>query len=175
MEVQVLCLNTVWLFVWLCFTPPQKRYNVWAQRGYLCLSAWSLPLMWYNSFHYCTIEYSVIFFTLLDKVQCVSTVLLIILLSLTTNEVLLPLHTVLPGLTGRASTCVGGTDSLLRDGLGLLSSLDNLLVQVLNILTFLINSIPEVTVQTNLKFMMHLIRVNFIHRINISYTSHNSH
>lgn len=66
MEVQVLCLNTVWLFVWLCFTPPQKRYNVWAQRGYLCLSAWSLPLMWYNSFHYCTIEYSVIFFTLLD-------------------------------------------------------------------------------------------------------------
>lgn len=66
MEVQVLCLNTVWLFVWLCFTPPQKRYNVWAQRGYLCLSAWSLPLMWYKSFHYCTIEYSVIFFTLLD-------------------------------------------------------------------------------------------------------------
>lgn len=174
MEVHVLCLNRVWLFVWLCFTPPQKRYNVWAQRGYLCLSAWSLPLMWYNSFHHCSIDYSVvIFFTLLDPLLQIRYNVWV--QYFTTNKVLLPLHTVLSGLTGRASTCVGGTDSLLRDRLGLLSSLDNLLVQVLNILTFLINSIPEVTVQTNLKFMMHLIRVNFIHRINISYTSHNSH
>lgn len=160
----------------ICVTllyPTTKRYNVWAQRGYLCLSAWSLPLMWYKSFHYCTIEYSVIFFTLLDPLLQIRYNVWV--QYFTTNKVLLPLHTVLPGLTGRASTCVGGTDSLLRDRLGLLSSLDNLLVQVLNILTFLINSIPEVTVQTNLKFMMHLIRVNFIHRINISYTSHNSH